>query len=144
MGFLSSLFRKKPKTAWDALQENPLFQQQKALFDAMSAMCVGGVDANELPNGHGDFGLTPTNPVPCKTVYGSTAYLGRLRASDGTKVVYERIGSVQSDVSPNPIDAYDVAHRDGRKLATIYISPYHQRISERAPRGFVLAEHSFA
>jgi hypothetical protein len=110
----------------------------------MSAMCAGGVDANELPNGHGEFGLTPTNPIPCKTVFGSTAYLGRLRASDGTKVKYERIGSVQSDVSPNPIDAYDVAHRDGRKLATIYISPYHQRISERAPRGFALAEHSFA
>lgn len=144
MGLLSALFRRKPKTAWDALQENPLFQQQKALFDAMSAMCAGGVDANELPSGHGEFGLTLTNPVPCKTVFGSTAYLGRLRAPDGTKVVYERIGSVQSDVSPNPIDAYDVAHRDGRKLATIYISPYHQRISERAPRGFVLAEHSFA
>ena len=110
----------------------------------MSAMCAEGVDANELPNGHGEFGLTPTNPISCKTVFGSTAYLGRLRAPDGTKVEYARIGSVQSEVSPNPIDAYEVAHRDGRKLATVYISPYHQRISERAPKGFTLVGNSFA
>lgn len=144
MGILSALFRRKPKTAWDALQDDPLFQQQKALFDAMSALCSERVDANELPNGRGEFGLSATNPIPCKTAFGSTAYLGRLRASDGTKIAYERIGSDQSDVSPNPVDAYDVKHRDGRKLATIYISPYHQRISERAPKGFTLAEHSFA
>jgi hypothetical protein len=59
-------------------------------------------------------------------------------------VTYERIGPVQSDVSPNPIDACNVNHLDGRKLATIFIAPYHQRMSERAPKGFALAEHSLA
>jgi len=137
MGTLPSLFRTKPKTACDALQGSPRFPQQKALFDTMSAMCAEGVDASELPNGFGPFSFAPSIAIHCKTVFGSIAYLGRPRASDGTKVTYERIGS---DVPPNPIDAYDVAHRDGHKLATVDISPYHQRIFERAPKRLLLGQ----
>ena len=33
--------------------------------------------------------------------------------------------------------------RPGRKLATLYISPYQKRISGKAPNGFMLAENSF-
>lgn len=137
--FLGSWFA-KPKTAWDELQENPIFQQQKELFEAMSLMCEDGVDADEMPNGRGDFGMVPSNPIPCKTVFGSTSYLGRLRTPDGTKVVYERAGSVASGVSPHPVDAYEVSHPNGPKLATLFISPYQKRISGKAPRGFKLAE----
>ena len=103
-----------------------------------------GVDADEVPDGSGEFGLAPTNPIPCKTIFGSTAYLGRLRASDGTKVTYKRNGSINADHEPGPTDIYNVLHRDGHKLATIYICPYHKRISGKAPRGFTLATHSFA
>jgi len=141
---LFDAFRKKPKTLLDALNENPIFRQQKVLFEGMSLMCADGVDADEMPNGRGDFGLTPTNPIPCKTIFGSTAYLGRLRAPDGTKVAYERTGSVTSDVSPHPVDAYVISHQSGQKLTTLFISPYQKRISAKAPRGFKLAEDSFS
>jgi hypothetical protein len=77
-------------------------------------------------------------------VFGSTSYLGRLRAADGTKVNYERIGSIQSEVSPQPIDIYEISHRTGKNLATLYISPYQKRISGKAPGGLILAENSFA
>ena len=137
---LFDIFRKKPKSALDALNDNPLFKQQKELFEAMSVMCQDGVDADELPNGYGEFGMSPSNPIPCKTVFGSTSYLAHLRASDGAKVVYNRIGSFESDVSPHPVDGYEVSHPDGRMLATVYISPYQQRISRRAPSGFRIAD----
>ncbi|QLG88417.1 hypothetical protein HQ393_13350 [Chitinibacter bivalviorum] len=136
---LFDIFRKKPKTAWDALNEDPVFQQQKELFEAMSLMCEDGVDADELPNGQGEFGVTPSNPIPCKTIFGSTAYLGCLRTPDGTKIVYERVGSFGSDASPHPVDAYEISHPNGEKLATLFISPYQKRISGKAPRGFKLA-----
>jgi hypothetical protein len=141
---LFDLLRGKPKSALDVLQSSPEFRQQKELFDAMSAMCEGGVDADEMPNGTGEYGLTATNPIPCRTVFGSTSYLGRLRAADGSKVNYERIGSTQSEVSPQPIDMYEISHQTGKKLATLYISPYQKRISGKAPRGLILAENSFA
>jgi hypothetical protein len=134
--------RRAPKNLWDALQQDPAFQEQQKLFDAMSLMCEDGVDADELPNGRGEFGLVPSNPIPCKTVFGSTAYLGRLCASDGAKVIYNRVGSFRSDVSPHPVDAYEISHPDGQKLATIFISPYQRRISGKAPRGFMLPKIS--
>jgi hypothetical protein len=34
---------------------------------------------------------------------------------------------------------YTVRHPDGSVLATLYLSPYHKRNSEKAPRGFTLA-----
>lgn len=141
---LFDFLRRRPRSALEVLQSSPGFQQQKELFDAMDAMCEAGVDADEMPNGTGEYGLTPTNPIPCRTIFGSTAYLGRLRAADGAKVAYERLGSTQSPVSPHPIDMYGVKHPNGRHLATLYISLYQKRISAKEPRGFVLAGNSFA
>lgn len=138
MGIFDFLKPKNPKTLWDDLQENPIFKEQKALFDAMSTMCEDGCETDEIPGGHGEFGHAVTNPIPTKTVFGSTSYLARLQSSDGAKVVYEREGSLSSPVSPSPIDAYAISHQDGRRLATLYLSPYHKRNSERAPKGFSL------
>src|SRR5665647_3488122 len=95
-----------------------------------------GVDADELPNGQGEFGMVPTNPIPCKTIHGCEAYLCRLRTLDGEEILYERSGSVISNISPNPVDIYEVSNKNGRKLAALYISPYHKRISNKAPVGF--------
>lgn len=141
---LFDFLRKKPRSALEVLQSSPGFQKQNELFDAMDAACEAGVDADELPNGTGEYGLTATNPIPCRTIFGSTAYLGRLRATDGTKVSYERIGSIQCDVSPQPIDMYEISHWTGKKLATLYFSPYQKRISGKVPHGFILADNSFA
>jgi len=128
----------------EALEANPVYQQQRELFEAMEGLCANGIDADTFPNGVGPFGLVASNPVPTRTVFGSVAYLGRLRATDGTKVKYERLGSVSSPVSEMPVDQYDVRHRDGLHLAHLFLSPYQQRISGKAPLGFTLAEHSFA
>lgn len=116
---LFDLFRKKPKSLLDVLEANPLMQEQKEMFELMSGMCADGVDADEMPNGSGEFGMDPSNPVPCKTVFGSTAYLGRLRTLDGVKVVYDRIGSFGSTVSPHPIDGYSISHPNGEPLGTV-------------------------
>ncbi len=135
--FLPDYLRKK-KSLWDDLQANPTFQDQKELFDAMSVMCVGGCETDEIPGGYGEFGYDIANPIPTKTVFGSTSYLAKLRLPEGTKVLYERQGSVSSPVSPDPVDAYNILHPDGRQLAVLYLSPYQMRNSEKAPRGFGL------
>lgn len=141
---LFDFFRRKPKTLRDAVVENPIYRQQTELYDALCALCEGGFDADELPHGQGEYGMTATNPILTKTVFGSTAYMGRLRTAENAKVSYKRIGSTTSHVSPNPIDVYQVTDVSDRVLATLYVSPYHKRISTRAPQGFHLAAHSFA
>lgn len=122
------------------MQQDPVFRHQREMYEAMSRLREEvGLGVDELPNGRGEFGLSPSNPIPCKTIFGSTAYLVRFRMPDGIKVVYERIGSMNSDASPYPVDAYAISHPDGRKLATLFISPYQKRISGKAPRAFKLA-----
>ena len=98
----------------------------------------GGVDADELPNGYGKFGFDTSNPIPCKTVMGSMAYLARLHTLDGAKVESDRIGSFGSDVVDSPIDGYRLTDSKGSDLGTIFISPYQGRISGKAPDGFKL------
>jgi hypothetical protein len=61
--------------------------------------------------------------------------LGGLRASDGTRVNNERLGSLQVDNIEKPIDAYLITHENGDDIATIYISPYQAKNSKKAPKG---------
>ncbi len=121
-----------------AVESGSEFRSQREMYDDFVTMCKDGVDADELPNGVGEFGLTETNPIPCKTVFGSIAYLAELTAPDGRKVKYRRSGSLRSPVSHHPVDRYEVSHPIGRNLGNVYISPYHKRNSRKAPKGFTL------
>ena len=58
MGFFSDLFGGSDE-----------LKKQKELFDAMSAMNAGGCTTDEMPDGIGEFGLVPTNPIPTNTVH---------------------------------------------------------------------------
>ncbi len=135
--FLAEIFTTK-KTVMDELNENPLFREQKSLLELVGHMGEDGVDTDEIPHGQGEFGLVSSNPIPCKTIYGGITYLASLRTHEGNKVIYERAGSVASDVTPHPVDKYEISLQDGQKLGVLFISPYHKRNSEKAPRGFML------
>lgn len=139
MGFFDFLKPRKQKSAYDVLVENPLFRQQKQLYEAFNKVAEAtGCDADELPNGYGEFGLTATNPIPTNTIMGSQLYLSQLCTADGIRVANRRRGSTNSEVSKTPIDVYELFARDANVFVTIYISPYHKRNSKKAPRGFRL------
>jgi hypothetical protein len=61
-----------------------------------------------------------------------------LMAPDGRSVQYRRTGSLGSSVSRHLVDVYEVSHPIGRSLGNLYISPYHKRSSQNAPKGFTL------
>ena len=102
---------------------------------SISNLHQNGIDADELPNGFGEFGLTVTNPVPTISVYGSNDYLSRIRFN-GQPIIYERLGSTSSEITNGSIDIYSVSC-SGKSLGDIYICPYHRRNSKKAPKGFV-------
>lgn len=131
MGLFDKFRKKTPD-----LELKQVLEMQSELHELMSE--DGGVDADELPNGHGKFGFTTSNPIPCKTVMGSMAYLAHLYTLDGVKVESERIGSFDSDVVDSPVDGYALTDPEGADLGRIYISPYQARISGKAPNGFKL------
>ena len=119
----------------DALNENPKFQEMKELFDAMSKLNEDGTELDTIPEGYGEFGHEVTNPIPVNTIMGSITYLGKLKTLDGEKVQYERYGSTSATNNNNPIDIYKISV-EGRKIATLHISPYNKKNSERPPEGF--------
>ncbi|MBP7370583.1 MAG: hypothetical protein KA902_04015 [Arenimonas sp.] len=137
-------FRNLPGTLQCDLSEERLLKLQKAMFQNQIELSKSGVDADELPNGYGEFGLTLSNPIPCQFIMGGRLYLDRLRVSDGTKIRYLRIGSFFSEVTPHPIDGYLLSHPNGTTLATIYISAYQKRNSSKSPKGFYLASTPFS
>ena len=143
---LFDLFRRKQPTALDALRATPGFGELDAVQLLMRRMSQegDGVDADEIPGGIGEFGLSSRNHVPTDSILGSTAYLGCLRAEDGARVIYRRQGSTITDNAPGPVDIYALSHPDGRGLGTVYLCPYHKRISRKAPRGFTLSSSSLA
>ena len=101
-----------------------------------------GVDADELPNSQGEFGITLTNPIPSDTIMGSMIYLESLRTPDGSKISSKRIGSFTSPVTTSPVDGYKITHANGKEITTLYFSPYQKRNSEKAPREFILVSTS--
>ena len=136
MSIFSIFKKKKPKSVWDAMMDIPELKMQKDLHDLMSAMNADGCNADEIPEGIGEFGLAPTNPIPVNTIQGSILYLGGLRAPDGTIVTYDRIGSLEVENIQKPIDEYLIKHENGEELALIYISPYQAKNSKKVPKGF--------
>lgn len=96
-----------------------------------------GCTTNEMPNGYGEFGLCVTNPVPVRGIQANEEYLKSLKHCSGKAIKWTRIGSTGAPNIKNPIDIYDVTDMSGETLATIYISPYQNTISKRAPKGFV-------
>ncbi|WP_426491240.1 hypothetical protein [Hymenobacter sp. 102] len=128
---LSLLFARVPVSVEDE-------QQLTALLVKESGGVVG-YDADQVPGGSGPFGIVPTNPVPVAGIVSSALYLRRLRLPDGRPVEWRRTGSRTAAGIDNPVDCYRVTDANNQLVAEVFISPYHQRISGRAPAGLVLS-----
>jgi len=117
------------------VDKNPGLKLQRDYFSAMSK---DGTTEDEIPNGIGRFGFDVTNPIPTNNIFGSYAYLGRLRDKNGNQITYNRLGSTSAENVKNPIDEYEILDSKGKVLGIIYISPYQKNISKKAPEGFSL------
>lgn len=117
------------------VDKNPALKLQRDYFSAMNK---NGTTEDEIPNSIGRFGFDVTNPIPTNNIFGSYAYLGRLRDKNGNQITYNRLGSTSAENVANPIDEYDILDAKGNVLGTIYISPYQKNISKKASEGFSL------
>ncbi|MBS4067957.1 MAG: hypothetical protein KGZ62_05090 [Sulfurimonas sp.] len=136
MGLFNIFKNKKPKSAWDELMENPDIKLMVEVNDGMRKQnTIDGCTEDELPEGIGEFGLVPTNPIPTNSVMGSNLYLGGLRTYDNERVDNIRLGSMVAGNIKHPIDKYSITNQNGDEIAIIYLSPYQARNSRKAPNG---------
>lgn len=107
------------------------------LLDFINGNINNGCTENEIPNGYGEFGLTETNPVPVKGILANEAYLSQLRTLKGEELRWNRLGSTHAPNISSPIDIYHVTTKNGIDMGNIYISPYQNHTSTKAPKGFI-------
>ena len=97
-----------------------------------------GATTDVIPGAYGEYGLCATNPIPTRGIPSNEAYLQRLALASGESFYWNRIGSFGAPNIEHPIDGYDIITDTGKKICTIFISPYHNVISRKAPKGFYL------
>ena len=119
---------------------DPVFNSYDSLKKYLAASFgsdTQGYDCDIIPFAIGEYGLEWTNPIPVRGIGGIQVYLRNLRKENGQKVMCKRVRAI-SEPNHDPVDEYDVFSEEGAFLAKLYICPYHQRISRKAPRGFKL------
>jgi hypothetical protein len=93
-----------------------------------------GTQTDTISGGFGEYGICETNPIPTISSNGSDEYISKLRFNR-KPVSVKRRSSIFSSVSDEPVDAY-LLTTDGNDIPIIYVSPYHRKNSQTAPKGF--------
>ncbi len=92
---------------------------------------------DELPCASGEFGRDVNNPIPCNGPIGELTYLSRLRlAGSGEKVFFHRAGSIETAVSEEPVDIFEVISLSGNFYDVLYMDMYHPGKSGKQPAGY--------
>lgn len=113
-------------------------------------LAMAGADCDQLPGAFGEFGREISNPVPVNGAKGEIKYLAKLRGKGGLPVLFHRIGSMSSPVTPHSVDAYELLRSDDEsgslrprydKWDVLYLDMYHPRRSELAPSNYIFTPY---
>lgn len=117
-------------------------RKQKEKFKSLHDFWANGTDQNlfstaERLQSSGNFAYSPNNPIPVRGHLGALEYLSKLSFSDGKKILFDRIGSYESEATVFPVDGYSIQHPMGTvPTVVLYLSPYHELNSTELPQGF--------
>ena len=92
---------------------------------------------DKTPNGFGEFGHDATNPIPFRDIESNLVYFDVLKTATGQPIKYKKLGSVKVENIKKSIDSYEITTQ-GEVIAILYVSPYQEHNSRKAPEGFVL------
>lgn len=98
----------------------------------------GGSTTDVIPGAYGEYGLCETNPIPVRGIPNNETYLRKLSLISGEEITWRRLGSTSAPNISGPIDIYEITTKNGVEICDIYISPYQNTISNKAPRGFII------
>ena len=132
MGLFDFIGNREKQPAW-------MSQLPKVATDMMISEIRDNHQAcklDEIPQGIGRFGLDPSNPIPIYGVPSNEIYLERLMLRDGGRIRWRREGSMENAIIYKPIDKYEIFDISGNTVCFLYLSPYHWKISNKAPEGF--------
>jgi len=114
-------------------------EQNKTLPELIRGPIAGGLSCDELPTARGEFGRTPSNPIPTNGPLGEVMYLSRLRTDAGSPIMFHRVRAEEGPEPGKPVDVYEVLSLDGKVRETLFLSMYHPRKSRKVPHGYAYA-----
>lgn len=134
----NELYRSKKRTAF-VDQISKAIDKNIELDNQIEKMCEGGTDQDVIPWGIGEFGLEVTNPIPIKGRSGRMSYMEKIRPLNSSEFAWEEElpSSVRAPNIEHPIDKYVISIED-KNFVPIYMSIYHKKTSDKAPKGFKL------
>ncbi|WGD34024.1 hypothetical protein [Olleya sp. YS] len=137
---LFDFFKSKSRKTKDEIDSDSFFEEMKKQMELLRD--EEGTELEELPNGEGEFGLSPNNPIPFSSIPDSREYLGRLVyiKPGSSQYSWERAGSLQNKILKTPVDQYNLLDLDSNVVKTIYIWTYNKVNSKKAPEGFGLMD----
>ena len=136
MGLLEKL-----RGVFTAAQDEPEADQRKTFEYFCSQLTQFGsvtaeFECDELPRAEGPFGQCATNPIPVNGIQGEMVYMNTLRSRSGSPFFFHRLGSVESPISPHPVDHYEMVACDASEWLDLFFSIYFPRRSRRTPDGY--------
>lgn len=84
-----------------------------------------------------DYGLVPDKPIFVNGFGNDRRYLSCLCTEDGTKLSYERLGSIPVDGISGMVDVYNLLLPNQSLYMQIYVCNYGTRNRENVPRGIL-------
>lgn len=130
------------RSVFGTSDDEPL-KEQEADFErqpVFSSNSNRGCD--EIPGGHGPFGMVASNPIPVNGVTGEMVYLNRLRSRSGVGFMFHRIGSLVSSVTTFFVDRYELVAVDASEWLDLYFCPCFPRRSKKVPDGLYMISWS--
>jgi len=141
MGFISKLFggNKKDKALREAFEQiRRIIEDEQFQLDmihpVMKEMIESRPAYDKYPNGTGPFGFSETNPIPVNGPIGQLAYLSKLEANRGERILFHRIGAVDT------IDVFEAVTFSGSEWFIFFVDLYHPKRSRLTPEGFRFTE----
>jgi hypothetical protein len=100
-----------------------------------------GLDCDEIPNCYGEFGRTPTNPIPVNGSTGELIYLNSIKDSNNQSLIYHRLTITPVQGLEEFVDIFEVVSIDGKFWDILYFHMYHPRNSNKLPKGYRWAKY---
>lgn len=150
MGFFSRLFSGKSKEQ-EELEE--IFDRvlqllnddalQTKFINPMLQPMINHTPMDMLPNGIGEFGRDPRNPIPCNGPLGEITYLSRLAlknrsTNENIHFTFHRVASQKVGEIGVTVDKYEMLDYNGVFYDVLYLDMYHATKSSLCPMGYNL------
>jgi hypothetical protein len=123
------------------IHEHEAIQIADVRNTALGTIAISRVNFDVLPNGFGSYGKSFNNPIRVNRSLGTYKYFSKLLSLGDEPVYFHRLESLDTGVTDNPIDAYEMATWIGNLCDIIFIDIYHPRRSNLAPKGYKLRSY---